>query len=130
MSLNVKAVKGTVASTDASGRPVQFHFSVELPHVAHPLSDLPGLYVSPYRQPFTLAPLPRMCTLLLAEDNNHHNTLWCPVCYNFIIRNRKKNQGSKQVNTLATHIWIHGCFRDSSKCMALSGASLDIPQAL
>jgi hypothetical protein len=55
----------------------QSHVSVEPLHVFNPSSLPPDCSV-----PLLLTPSPHVyITVLLAEDSNHHNTIWPPECY-------------------------------------------------
>jgi hypothetical protein len=77
MSLSVNTyVGGLLLAQTPMLEPVQSHASVELPHVANPLPDLPGMYASPCCPPFALAPSLHTFALFLAENNNHYNTFY------------------------------------------------------
>ncbi len=72
--MSVNAFLGVVACTERTVQSIESHASVELSHVASTLPNLPGLGAFPCCPPFVLAPSLHICTLFLAEGNNHHNT--------------------------------------------------------
>ncbi len=80
------------ACMESNAHPVQSHASIEVPHVASPLPNQPGLWASPGSPPLAFTHLLRECTFFLAEDNNNLKTFWCPEYYtNYVCTNGHEN---------------------------------------